>query len=176
MKCCIISSPNAKSKAAGIHHSLVVMSHISHSPVLSIPSQSSPLHPPPTAMSPKSVSILRQLPRTIVRLPRTTPVASITHRAFTTTPHPLAKDPKMPSGPPKHEMVHFPAMTTALPSESGEFRRVLWTGLYSQVVLMTVPVGGDIGDEVGTAFATGVQFGFFFGARGDGWMDGYMEG
>ena len=25
---------------------------------------------------------------------------------------------------------------------------MLWTGLYSQVVLMTVPVGGDIGDEV----------------------------
>ncbi|KAI4111777.1 MAG: hypothetical protein LQ339_000234 [Xanthoria mediterranea] len=39
-------------------------------------------------------------------------------------------------------------MTSALPSESAEFRRVLWTGLYSQVVLMTVPVGGDIGDEV----------------------------
>ena len=54
----------------------------------------------------------------------------------------------MPSGPPKHEMVYFPDMTSALPSTSGEFRRVLWTGLYSQVVLMTVPVGGDIGDEV----------------------------
>ncbi|KAL8954604.1 MAG: hypothetical protein Q9183_007022, partial [Haloplaca sp. 2 TL-2023] len=53
----------------------------------------------------------------------------------------------MSSGPPKHEMQYFPNMTAALPSESGEFRRVLWTGLYSQVVLMTVPVGGDIGDE-----------------------------
>ncbi|KAL8865874.1 MAG: hypothetical protein Q9174_006643 [Haloplaca sp. 1 TL-2023] len=60
------------------------------------------------------------------------------------------KDPKMSSGPPKHEMQYFPNMTAALPSESGEFRRVLWTGLYSQVVLMTVPVGGDIGDEVHT--------------------------
>lgn len=60
-----------------------------------------------------------------------------------------AKDPKMSSGPPKHEMAYFPNMTAALPSKSGEFRRVLWTGLYSQVVLMTVPVGGDIGDEVG---------------------------
>ena len=59
-----------------------------------------------------------------------------------------AKDPKMPSGPPKHEMAYFPEMTSALPSKSAEFRRVLWTGLYSQVVLMTVPVGGDIGDEV----------------------------
>lgn len=52
------------------------------------------------------------------------------------------------SDPPKHEMQYFPNMITALPSESGEFRRVLWTGLYSQLVLMTVPVDGEIGDEV----------------------------
>ena len=58
----------------------------------------------------------------------------------------------MPSGPPKHEMVYFPEMTSALPSKSGEFRRVLWTGLYSQVVLMTVPVDGEIGDEVRSGF------------------------
>jgi len=51
---------------------------------------------------------------------------------------------------PKHEMVYFPDMTTSLPSSSGEFRKVLFTGLYSQVVLMTIPVGGDIGDEVHT--------------------------
>lgn len=50
--------------------------------------------------------------------------------------------------PPKHEMVYFPQMTTSLPSQSAEFRRVLWTGLYSQIVLMNVPVGGEIGDEV----------------------------
>ncbi|KAK4695867.1 hypothetical protein P7C71_g1956, partial [Lecanoromycetidae sp. Uapishka_2] len=56
----------------------------------------------------------------------------------------------MPSGPPKHEMVYFPNMTAALPSESAEFRRVLFTGLYSQVVLMTIPVDGEIGDEVHT--------------------------
>lgn len=60
----------------------------------------------------------------------------------------MAPFPKPNSDPPKHEMQYFPSMTTALPSESGEFRRVLWTGLYSQVVLMTIPVGGDIGDEV----------------------------
>lgn len=52
------------------------------------------------------------------------------------------------SDPPQKEMVYFPDMTTALPSKSAEFRRVLWTGLYSQLVLMTVPVGGDIGEEV----------------------------
>ena len=52
------------------------------------------------------------------------------------------------SGPPKHEMAYFPDMTNRLPASSEEFRRVLWTGLYSQVVLMTIPVGGDIGEEV----------------------------
>ena len=56
------------------------------------------------------------------------------------------------SGPPKKEMVYFPNMTAALPASSGEFRRVLWTGLYSQVVLMTIPVGGDIGEEVRTTW------------------------
>jgi hypothetical protein len=56
------------------------------------------------------------------------------------------------SDPPKHEMQYFPDMTSALPSTSAEFRRVLWTGLYSQVVLMTVPVGGDIGEEVSDMF------------------------
>lgn len=41
-------------------------------------------------------------------------------------------------------------MTSRLPASSDEFRKVLFTGLYSQVVLMTIPVGGDIGDEVHT--------------------------
>ncbi|KUI63921.1 Uncharacterized protein YrkC [Cytospora mali] len=54
------------------------------------------------------------------------------------------------SDPPKKEMVYFPNMTTVLPSESAEFRRVLWTGLYSQLVLMTIPVEGDIGEEIHT--------------------------
>jgi len=29
-----------------------------------------------------------------------------------------------------------------------EFRRVLWTGKNSQVVIMNVPVGGEIGEEI----------------------------
>ncbi|KAH0441254.1 hypothetical protein CcaCcLH18_02164 [Colletotrichum camelliae] len=62
----------------------------------------------------------------------------------------MARFPIPSSDPPKKEMQYFPDMTTALPSESGEFRRVLWTGLYSQLVLMTVPVDGDIGEEVHT--------------------------
>merc|ERR1711900_143836 len=49
-----------------------------------------------------------------------------------------------------HLVVYFPKMTSKLPASSGEFRKVLFTGLYSQVVLMTIPVGGDIGDEVHT--------------------------
>jgi hypothetical protein len=60
------------------------------------------------------------------------------------------------SNPPKHEMAYFPEMATSLPSQSGDFRRVLWTGLYSQLVLMTVPVGGDIGDEVQNHIKTGL--------------------
>ncbi|MGO1440762.1 MAG: cupin domain-containing protein [Brevibacterium yomogidense] len=32
--------------------------------------------------------------------------------------------------------------------ESTDFRKVIWTGRHSQIVLMTVPVGGEIGDEV----------------------------
>ncbi|KAM5533171.1 hypothetical protein V8D89_013127 [Ganoderma adspersum] len=32
-------------------------------------------------------------------------------------------------------------------SESDKFRRVLWTGRNSQLVIMTIPVGGEIGEE-----------------------------
>ncbi|KAI0547408.1 RmlC-like cupin domain-containing protein [Xylaria curta] len=56
--------------------------------------------------------------------------------------------PTPSSDRPKHEMQYSPGMLTALLSEFAEFRRVTWTGLYSQLVLMTLPVGGDIGDEI----------------------------
>ena len=88
--------------------------------------------------------------RTTFRQARTYARSTSTKRFLTQSIAFRAKDPKMSSGPPKHEMQYFPNMINALPSESAEFRRVLWTGLYSQVVLMTVPVGGDIGDEVHT--------------------------
>ena len=32
----------------------------------------------------------------------------------------------------------------------GQFRKVMHTGMYSQLVSMEIPVGGDIGDEVHT--------------------------
>lgn len=50
--------------------------------------------------------------------------------------------------PPKHEMVHFPGLMSEKRA-FGDFRTVLHTGLYSQIVAMEVPVGGEIGDEVG---------------------------
>ena len=90
------------------------------------------------------------IPHTLLTTIRLAPA----RRAFSQSAIRSVQDPKMPSGPPKHEMAYFPEMTSALPSKSGEFRRVLWTGLYSQVVLMTVPVDGEIGDEVGSSFCT----------------------
>jgi mannose-6-phosphate isomerase-like protein (cupin superfamily) len=32
--------------------------------------------------------------------------------------------------------------------QSSDFRRVLWTGAHTQLVVMTVPPGGEIGEEV----------------------------
>ncbi|KAH4203752.1 hypothetical protein HBH42_005340 [Parastagonospora nodorum] len=49
--------------------------------------------------------------------------------------------------PPSHEMVHFSNLLSEKRS-FGDFRTVLHTGLFSQLVAMEVPVGGDIGDEV----------------------------
>lgn len=49
--------------------------------------------------------------------------------------------------PPKHEMVHFAGLLSSK-REFGDFRTVLHTGLYSQVVAMEIPVNGEIGDEV----------------------------
>ncbi|CAN9312021.1 unnamed protein product [Alternaria alternata] len=53
------------------------------------------------------------------------------------------------NAPPKHEMVHFPGLMSEKRS-FGDFRTVLHTGLYSQIVAMEVPVNGEIGDEVHT--------------------------
>lgn len=49
--------------------------------------------------------------------------------------------------PPEKKMKHLEAIN-ALPSQYPDFRTVLWTGESSQLVVMTVPVGGDIGEEV----------------------------
>ncbi|WQF80600.1 Putative rmlC-like cupin domain superfamily, rmlC-like jelly roll protein [Colletotrichum destructivum] len=90
--------------------------------------------------------------RTVTRISLCRPIISVpaqTH-AFSATARMTSKFPTPSSDRPQNEMQYFPGMTTALPSESAEFRRVLWTGLYSQLVLMTIPVGGDIGEEIHT--------------------------
>jgi mannose-6-phosphate isomerase-like protein (cupin superfamily) len=42
-------------------------------------------------------------------------------------------------------MKHFTIATVA--EQSADFRRVLWTGEHTQLVIMTIPVGGEIGLE-----------------------------
>jgi mannose-6-phosphate isomerase-like protein (cupin superfamily) len=43
-------------------------------------------------------------------------------------------------------MHHFTIATIA--EQSADFRRVLWTGRHTQLVIMTIPPGGEIGEEV----------------------------
>ncbi|MEV6492440.1 cupin domain-containing protein [Actinoplanes sp. NPDC051633] len=43
-------------------------------------------------------------------------------------------------------MKHWTIATEA--EQSPDFRRVLWTGKHTQVVIMTIPEGGEIGEEV----------------------------
>ncbi|SCL45771.1 Mannose-6-phosphate isomerase, cupin superfamily [Micromonospora eburnea] len=43
-------------------------------------------------------------------------------------------------------MEHFTIETVA--EKSPDFRRVLWTGGQTQLVIMTIPPGGEIGEEV----------------------------
>jgi mannose-6-phosphate isomerase-like protein (cupin superfamily) len=43
-------------------------------------------------------------------------------------------------------MEHYTIATVA--EQYADFRRVLWTGKHSQLVIMTVPPGGEIGEEV----------------------------
>ncbi|KAH8771723.1 cupin domain-containing protein [Diaporthe sp. PMI_573] len=79
-------------------------------------------------------------------LPITSLKTTASTREFSTSK--MSAFPTPSKDPPKKEMVYYPNVNTAIPSKSAEFRRVLWTRLYSQLVLMTVPVGGDIGEEV----------------------------
>lgn len=43
-------------------------------------------------------------------------------------------------------MEHYTIANVA--EESPDFRRVLWTGEHTQLVIMTIPAGGEIGEEV----------------------------
>ena len=43
-------------------------------------------------------------------------------------------------------VIHFTIATEA--EKSPDFRRVLWTGEHTQLVIMTIPPDGEIGEEV----------------------------
>jgi len=43
-------------------------------------------------------------------------------------------------------MEHYTIATVAEKNE--DFRRVLWTGEHAQLVIMTIPPGGEIGEEI----------------------------
>ena len=43
-------------------------------------------------------------------------------------------------------VINFNIATEA--EKSPDFRRVLWTGEHTQLVIMTIPPGGEIGEEV----------------------------
>ncbi len=42
-------------------------------------------------------------------------------------------------------VIHYTIATEA--EKSSDFRRVLWTGTKTQLVIMTIPAGGEIGEE-----------------------------
>lgn len=60
----------------------------------------------------------------------------------------MPRDTKTSLDKPKHVPVYFPKITSLSAKDIPHFRKVVHTGLFSQVVLMNIPVGGDIGEEV----------------------------
>jgi mannose-6-phosphate isomerase-like protein (cupin superfamily) len=64
-------------------------------------------------------------------------------------------------------MEHYAIATVA--EQSADFRRVLWTGKHTQLVVMTVPPGGEIGAE--THDGTDQILSFVSGA-GEAMVDG----
>jgi mannose-6-phosphate isomerase-like protein (cupin superfamily) len=43
--------------------------------------------------------------------------------------------------------ISYQASVATVAEKNGDFRRVLWTGRHAQLVVMTIPPGGQIGDE-----------------------------
>ena len=41
----------------------------------------------------------------------------------------------------------FQSAIATVAEQSADFRRVLWTGTHTQLVIMTIPPGGEIGEE-----------------------------
>ncbi|GME22804.1 Cupin RmlC-type [Neofusicoccum parvum] len=67
-------------------------------------------------------------------------------RGFATTGASTGKQDPVANAPPQHELVHFPGLASER-RRFGDSRRVLHTGLHSQLAAMAIPPGGDIGAE-----------------------------
>ena len=67
-------------------------------------------------------------------------------------------------------MEHFTIATVA--EQSADFRRVLWTGDHTQLVVMTVPPGGEIGEEVHNGID---QILSFVSGTGEAWLSGQSK-
>ncbi|KAI0786656.1 RmlC-like cupin [Abortiporus biennis] len=61
----------------------------------------------------------------------------------------MSSFPYLPNTEPPKDMTVFKNIAKVA-SQSEKFRRVLWTGRSSQLVVMTIPVGGEIGQEIHT--------------------------
>jgi hypothetical protein len=96
-----------------------------------------------SAPQPRSTNLTRT---TLLPSPSRTFSCSLT-RSITAKMDAYKKVGNREDAPPKHEMVHFPGLMSEKRS-FGDFRTVLHTGLFSQIVAMEVPVNGEIGDEV----------------------------
>lgn len=96
--------------------------------------------------SPRTITLSRLITKTPKFTSIFTPVVT---RPYSATAVNMGKDSNMSKDPPKHQMVYFPKLTSEVRA-FGQFRKVMHTGLYSQLVSMEIPVGGDIGDEVHT--------------------------
>ncbi|EGY16973.1 hypothetical protein HYQ45_001284 [Verticillium longisporum] len=67
----------------------------------------------------------------------------------------MASAPTQPSADAQHYPKHFPNMLKSyLPSHHEAFRRVLWTGLHSQLTTITVPEGGNMVEDIQSADQT----------------------
>jgi hypothetical protein len=96
-----------------------------------------------TILTTTSRSLLRTTKPTVVSLSRPFSVS----KAITAKMDAYKKIGNRKDAPPAHKMVHFQGLLSEKRS-FGDFRTVLHTGLFSQLVAMEVPVGGEIGDEV----------------------------
>nr|POF22288.1 uncharacterized protein yrkc [Quercus suber] len=135
------SDPRNTSPARGRHHERETKPPNLHK------SSTSLLNPPSCF---RQMLSTRPLNRALLSRPTPAPALRTTcTRPFACTARKMGKDAKVSADAPKHEMVYFPKLTNEVRA-FGQFRKVMHTGLYSQLVSMEIPVGGDIGDEVHT--------------------------